>query len=232
MRHFIARHYRKLICERIVGHCSNALAYAFMRHVTPGRTAVPKIDLNASARFFDRLARAPFLQRLGEPIKDPDVATVKTWVAVKKSICNRSWINVLNGANNYLVQRMHVGFGGDWINSHLNQTANQLRRQLPAKVRKAVDRFEKSEGLPEYFSRDVFGAIEGVALEHALSSLIPHGAFHRNVLEKWFVAGHLPCGWKGRLPKQPRALDWTLPTEKLSVPPLEAFIGDGRLIVY
>ena len=54
-------------------------------------------------------------------------------------------------------------------------------------------------------------------------------SFEMKYVEPWLLRGHLPCGWSGRVPPEPRVPTGQLP---YAGQPLEAAIGDGKISVF
>jgi len=81
--------------------------------------------------------------------------------------------------------------------------------------------------------RRVRGWFFGIAYDYAYESAITK-SFPRDYLEPWIVAGHFPCGWKGRLPAdvmKRSGVGFTITKKRVAASMAETF-GDGKLIVY
>jgi hypothetical protein len=193
---------------------------------------MPTLDFRKSAAFFKRLEKAPLLAHAGEPLQQPDVPTLGSWKAVDKSMTANLWVNVRNAGGNYFTARLYAAFGKDWFNKHYNPSCDKIEQQRPAAIERIVRKCQKQNGLSDRFVRIVVGNLEWISFEYAASALLPEGGFFRQYVEQWYLCGHLPCGWKGPMPRDQKPMDPNLPKEQLRVPPLSDYIGNGIVVVF
>ncbi|QDV87197.1 hypothetical protein TBK1r_62260 [Stieleria magnilauensis] len=70
--------------------------------------------------------------------------------------------------------------------------------------------------------QETYNQFSMVAFDHALG-FGPEDSFERRFAEPWLLAGHLPCGWKGKVPREPK---------RWSDVSLDDVVGDGKLVVF
>jgi hypothetical protein len=160
----------------------------------------------------DAVFAYPFFQSVGKPPSGP-ITVINSWPLAVKHYTSRSWQNCSLIARN-LLQRLTEKRSWD-----RSEEWNPLTDEL----RPLIDSFANSilpkTGIPEtliakikpHFSWDIMF----ICMECEYSDVIAP-PFYLPVLDPWYAAGHLPCGWDGeRFPD-----DWG------------GVIRDGRLMVF
>lgn len=154
----------------------------------------------------------PFFQSVGKPISN-SITTVDSWPSAIKFYTSVKWENCRLMARNVL-QRLTEQ--RSW---HRSNEWNSLIDEIQPVIELSLDAILPKVDVPPAFiakikpqlSRD----IKLICLENEYSDIV-EPSFFLPLLEPWYAAGHLPCGWDGT--EFPEGWD--------------GVIHDGRLIVF
>jgi hypothetical protein len=142
------------------------------------------------------LAAAEWFRNVGKHDSD-DVEFVASWEDALKSVRGSVW----------------TGLGGEWANvlrrnvqrvgwDHYNRW-NDLVIALKLSVLELCGAktrsLRASRSMPKVFLDDVHWHILGACMETEYSDIVPAGQSY--TLARWYIAGHLPCGWRGEWPE-------------------------------
>ena len=154
----------------------------------------------------------PFFQSVGKPV--PSVVTIlNSWPVAIKYYNSQKWQNCRLMARNVLHS---LAEQKSWDRS---QEWNPLIDELQPSIDFFVANILPKTGIPETIiakiATQVSWDIKLICLEHHYSDVIDP-PFYIPLLDPWYAAGHLPCGWDGdEFPE-----DW------------DGIIRDGKLMVF
>jgi hypothetical protein len=151
---------------------------------------------NAVDEFIVKLSRAPLLVHVGEPIDDPTVIQVRSWMDALKSSRDRTWYDFLIDRNNELAALTPLD------KSTGEQFVRFVRRTLP-QLHAIFERAAAKIGLLPNDAATVVRYGPWITLRAC--DEIAHADrykthWHRDI-SKWFLTGHFPCGWQGDWPE-------------------------------
>ena len=184
--------------------------------------------------FVKSASAARLLKHLGEPVADSSVVTAKDANAAMKAFQSRTWLDLLNRVMNHQIAQVVARCGDEWYQKNYDATCDSINKELQPLL-KIFDSAWRRNKLPTELGVDgwikvtryVHGYFEAIALAYAFEEIITE-SFACTYLKPWLLKGHLPCGWKGTLPKEPRPRLYKNPYEGIR---LSKVIGDGQLMV-
>jgi hypothetical protein len=139
------------------------------------------------------VSKYPFFQSCGHPLPKEVKAVQKQEVAIKEC-SSLKWQNCRLMASNALfdyVQRKCWERGQEW-----NPLADELRPLVTSLAEKLVGRAFFPEGFHIKLKNVLSWDIMHICFEEAYSDL-RNPFFFIPLLDRWYAAGHLPCGWDG-----------------------------------
>ena len=79
-----------------------------------------------------------------------------------------------------------------------NEVVEAVKPESARLVREKIERVVSENQLPKVFEDTVQWDILHVCMEAEFADVYPPGFYASQAY--WYVAGHFPCGWKGRFP--------------------------------
>jgi hypothetical protein len=190
--------------------------------------------------FVKRTLKLPLFENVGQPIDDKRIVGVRSFEDAFALMEHRTWQTVCTRVGNYTRAQQIVAFGEDWYQRDYNDDIIRIGIEIKP-IYKVIDSFWRKNRLPinpcesNWFRPKmvVRWFFLQLAIENAFESAVtqPFGA---NYLEPVLFAGHLPCGWKGRLPSEgiKRSDVGFSITKKLASKTIQEAYGDGRIVAY
>ena len=112
------------------------------------------------------------------------------------------WSELCRQVQNQMASQTVAAWGDDWFQKNWNKNANALRRKIAAMLGKVVRPLMRKYKLPKSFEYGVTGDLLMICLEHEYGEVLTVDFFRK--LAPWYLAGRFPCGWSGKLPREPR----------------------------
>jgi len=135
----------------------------------------------------------PYLQSLGKSLRG-DVTPIRTWTLATKECGSKKWGDCQLMARNTLfdsVQRKSWDRGQEW-----GLLADELRPIIVGFVNSLTSKSPIPEGAREKVGHTIAWDIMLICFEHEYRDLV-EPFFYIPILEPWYAAGHIPCGWDG-----------------------------------
>lgn len=147
-----------------------------------------------------RVAEAPLFEHVGDPISDERVMQVSDWNAAVRQLDGNTWVNLGTRILNRLFARAIADRGRDWFNQHWNRSVVALKKQIGRRLSPSLMKVMRGHKLPTTFQYFVIGDVMVACLllvfEEEASAPWSEWVMH------WYQAGHVPCGYTGKLPSE------------------------------
>jgi hypothetical protein len=152
------------------------------------------------SHLMDQLAAAPLFERVGEPIKHQTVRTLSSWNACLKALNGRNWSDLARRMMNRIWAVAREVRGEDWWGREWNKYVGKRRKSIDARLGPALKRAMGEHDLPLQF---MYGVIGDVLMACMLLEFqdAPSQAWSDRGM-RWYLAGHVPCGFSGKLPRE------------------------------
>lgn len=174
-----------------------------------------------AATLLEQIAAAPLFQHVGEPIHDAQIVTVTDWPAAMDATNKNSSVNFGTRIMGRIQAQAIADRGRDWFNQHWNKMIGPYKKEIERPLKNVIQGTRRRHKLPVRFKYWVIGNVLCAYLLLEFPDE-PSRAWNDRIL-RWYVAGHFPCGYKGRLPGESGGR----PVGQLPEPGV-----DGKLIVY
>ena len=187
-------------------------------------------DLERGTEYLDRLLELPVYNAIGEDFDDHGTALrVADNDEYVHAMQETSWLSVTHNALNFHARQIINCYGMDWFQKNNNSRVKEIEREMELRnIRELIESTWSAKGIPEQFGEVwsaqqwTFSFIKTTVYDHSLG-FDENDTFGMRFVEPWLLAGHLPCGWYGTVPKAP---------ESWAGRPLDHVMGDGCLRVY
>ena len=196
---------------------------------------MPQFSVARARKFVTTALDAPLFEHVGQPLEDDDVIRAKTLTQYRNAMKSAAWHKVSSRTLNHHAARIIDVYGMDWFQKRNNKSVKLICEEVDKTTFKSrMNAAWKRLGLPEeivpfiYPKTWTYNFISLIAYDYALG-FGSDDSFKRRYIEPWLLAGHLPCGWKGRVPREPKTPPGVLPYAGVS---LQEVVGDGKLVVF
>jgi hypothetical protein len=204
-----------------------------------------KPKLARTRDFVQKALKAPLFQFIGKKTDDLDLDVVyaKSLEEAMSAFQGRMWNDALTRSGNHARAQIAVALGEklplryEYSGRREHEAIQKAVKPLHA----LVDKMWSAHKLPLTIGRGGFlkpreyvkGFFFRIAEAYVYEDVVAN-SFGQHYLEPALMAGHLPCGWKGRLPAEgiKRSDVGRAVTEKVAAKTLKEYFGDGKLIVY
>lgn len=143
-----------------------------------------------------RFQAAELFSQVGKLANAPDVVGISNWTEAIRSLESDEWDSITHDAWNDLM----AGVNG--VSSKRFQKWNDIGKAIDAVLLPvmdaAIEHVSQSERVSPEFSIIVRRDVRLACIEAEYSDIFKPG-LHR-LLATWYLAGHLPCGWRGEWP--------------------------------
>jgi len=151
-----------------------------------------------TAASLEKLEKANWFSQVGVDNTEGRVILVSSWqeaVSFCASLDTRNlWLEAVNQYRLRLLERSKERFL-KW-----NEIANEMRPIVNELVGRKSEAVVRENLLPKAFTDHVRWDIIHLFIEAEYADVYPPGFFASKAY--WYVAGHFPCGWHGRFPKE------------------------------
>lgn len=196
---------------------------------------MPRFTITRARRFIQLALDSPLYQHIGQPFEDDSVVRVKTISQYERAMKSKAWDDVSNNTLNHHTARIIDTYGEAWFQNRNNDCVEMIWEEIDkTSFQRRLNRAWKKAELPEEIEpfintkRWAYNFFSSLAYDHALG-FGTEDTFERQYVEQWFLNGHLPCGWKGKVPREPKVKAGVLPWAGKS---LKRAVGDGQLLVF
>ena len=184
---------------------------------------MPRFTMSRARKFIEKALAAPLFEHIGDPLEDDGVVRVKSAAQYKKAMNSASWDLLSDNTMNHHTSRIVAVYGRKWFNERNNECVDMIWDEVDESLfERRMDAAWKRFKLPSDTKQETYNQFSMVAFDHALG-FGSEDSFERRFAEPWLLAGHLPCGWKGKVPREPK---------RWSDVSLDDVVGDGKLVVF
>ncbi len=172
----------------------------FLRsHIAPPRVPEPT---RATSEFLERLEALDWFCHLGQPFDaGPELTRINDWERALRIFKSQRTSDAMLESQNELTVQLHAE------HRDVYQVWNGKVAQFKPRVVDLVDRKLASPPvrarLPALASDRIVGNLRwellGGCMHREYAAFVPLTAY-RALYDQWLLAGHLPCGWLGRVP--------------------------------
>lgn len=160
----------------------------------------------------DAILNYPFFQQCGTDLPN-NVTRVRNWEDAVRECTSQKWENCRLMARNVL---QHFTEGRAWERSQeWNDIVKELRPLIDSFVTGLLSKTSGPKELLGKLRSDIRWDILFICLEHEYIDVV-QPVFYLPYIDRWYAAGHLPCGWDGEEFPEP----W------------DGVIRNGRLMVF
>jgi len=141
---------------------------------------------------------APLFQHVGEAIDDKTVKTAADWPACLASLQGNKWVNIGTSMMNRIFAVADATHDPDWMGRRWDSVIDSRKAQITRAIGPALQPVMRKNKLPKSFEYFVVGDI----LKAWLLTEYPDkpAADWSDLVMKWYLAGHVPCGYTGAVP--------------------------------
>lgn len=158
------------------------------------------LTAEALNEFLDRITTTPLFELVGKPINGDEVQTVASWKACLKSMQGHKWINMGTSVMNRIWASALEARGEEWFEREWNNMIIGRKKMIGQRLKPALKRVMKANELPIQFEYFVVGDVLTATLlqefEDAASKV------WSDLVIRWLLAGHVACGFSGKLPEE------------------------------
>ena len=197
---------------------------------------MPTFRIDRARRFLDRLIALPLFGQIGEPLDRDEYIRVASVPEYTKAMQASAWSKLVgtNALNHHFARIIDV-YGMEWFQNRNNDEVERIRDELDKRnVERAIQKIWKSKKIPAnidpYIDTEqwAYNFVTSTAYAQALG-FADDDTFDSKYVVPCLLLGHLPCGWSGRVPAEPKSPRGVPPyTGK----PLEIATGNGKLKVF
>jgi hypothetical protein len=180
--------------------------------------------------------KAPLCGHVGEPIEDSNCVSVTNVDQYVRAMQGKAWDKLIgtNALNHHSARIIDV-YGMEWFQEHNNDNLEQIWEELEARrVERVLQKVWKRIGIPEDIDPYIdtiqwaYNFISATAYDYALGFGVDD-SFHMKYVDRWLMNGHMPCGWSGKVPGEPRTRRGVSPYAQK---PLQIATGTGKIKVF
>lgn len=196
---------------------------------------MPRFTIARAKRFIKLALDSPLYQHIGEPIDDKTIVRVKSIAQYERAMKSKAWDDVSHNTLNHHTARIIDIYGETWFQNRNNDCVEMIWEEIDkTPFQRRLNRAWKLAELPDEIEpfinakRWAYNYFSSLAYDHALG-FGSDDSFEKRYVEHWFLNGHLPCGWKGAVPKEPKFKPGIRTWSGMS---LDRAVGPGQLVVY
>lgn len=198
---------------------------------------MPSFRIDRARRYLDRLAKVPLFGKIGEPVDDSNVIAVKSVADYVKAMQSSAWDKMVGrNALNHRLARIIDAFGMDWFQEQNDECIEDIWDELDKrKTEQTIKKIWKKQGIPTDIDPYIdtvqwaYNFVASAAYDHAVG-FSEDDTFDMKYVSPCLLSGHLPCGWSGKVPGEPKEKSSGKPP--YSGKDLEVATGNGKLKVF
>lgn len=160
--------------------------------------------MNLASEFYPALESVRWLSSFGKPLPTFDFNVVRfaDLQAAEGGFRSDLWADVKTEAQGdltgYLAKHHYSAYGGHW-NNLAKQSRLLVEKAAGAKIGEAL----AQAGLPADMLQPILVDVNRAALEISYQRKFPKAPIFFERLLRIYEAGHLPCGWDGKMNRWP-----------------------------
>ena len=135
---------------------------------------------------------------VGCPVAASAVATVNNWKQAIKLLTSRESKYAWGEAQNRLTEKLHYKHP-ERYHRVWNTKVEEIRKKIKELVTPQARELMKTHKLIDTFPNYVVGDFVSACMEFEYSDIVPPQFYAETA--KWYLDGHLPCGWEGAFPE-------------------------------
>ena len=162
---------------------------------------------------------APLFEHVGEAIEDNAVKAISDWPSCLESLQTTKWVNIGTAILNRIFAVADAMRGPDWMTSRWDSMIDSRKQDITGLLGPALEPIMRKHKLPKWFEYFVVGDFLQAWLLSEYEDA-PAAAWSERIM-RWYLAGHVPCGYTGAVPAGKS-------TDSTGLPDLTK----GKLIVY
>ena len=141
---------------------------------------------------------APLFQHVAEPIDDETVKAVPDWKGCVAAVAANKWGNIGTTIFNRIFAAADATRSADWMSENWNAMVAARSETISQLLEPAIRPLARKHKLPRQFQWTVTGHLMQAWLLTEYPDA-PAGAWSERIV-RWYLAGHVPCGYSGAVP--------------------------------
>lgn len=150
-----------------------------------------------TAAALEQLRNADWFSRVGVQDTEGHVIVLTSWQDAMRFCAAADTRSLWQEAANQYHTRVLEGSKERY--RQWNGIANELRPVVNAFVAGKIEAVVRENLLPKVFESHVRWDVMFLCIESEFADVYPPGFFASHAY--WYVAGHFPCGWQGKFPR-------------------------------